>query len=133
MDNPPMQWTVEGWVDWITTMVDQESPEAPKTGLETLAYLKIYFGDPNEEITAQHQLNALTQTKRVDDYVIAFQSIAYKTGYAEKELKHRFLTGLSDEIRDKCYNSTPVPETLGGWIAKAYELQTAQDIKTAYS
>ena len=54
---------VEGWVDWITTMVDQESPEAPTTGLETLAYLKIYFGDPNEEITAQHQLDALTQTK----------------------------------------------------------------------
>ena len=125
--------TVEGWVDWITTMVDQESPEAPKTGLETLVYLKIYFGHPNEETTAQHQLDALTQTKRVDDYVIAFQSIAYKTGHAEKELKHRFVTGLSDEIRDKCYNSTPVPESLGDWITKAYSLQTAQDIKGIYS
>ena len=48
-------------------------------------------------------------------------------------MKHRFVTGLSDEIRDKCYNSTPVPESLGDWISKAYSLQTAQDIKEIYS
>ena len=69
----------------------------------------------------------------MDDYVIAFQSIAYKTGYAEKELKHRFVTGLSDEIRDKCYVSIPVPESLGDWIARVYSLQTTQDIKAIYS
>jgi len=88
-----------------------------------LAYLKIYFGDPDEKSTARHDLDHLVQVRRVEEYVTAFQSIAYKTEYSEAELEHRFIVGLKQEIRDKCLAAYPRPEGLGEWISRAYALQ----------
>src|ERR1700737_3413821 len=75
----------------------------------------------------------LTQTRRVDEYVTAFQSIAYKTKYSAEELEHRFIVGLKHEIRDKCLAAYPRPEGLGEWIARAYALQHAFDLNVKYS
>src|ERR1700733_2416594 len=124
---------VEGWVDWITSMFDEGSVEAPSTVGEMLAYLKVYFGDPDEKSTAQHDLDHLKQTRRVDEYVTAFQSIAYKTKYSAEELEHRFIVGLKHEIRDKCLAAYPRPEGLGEWIARAYALQHAFDLNVKYN
>src|SRR5882724_11232832 len=89
---------VEGWVDWITSMLNEKNEKAPKKASEMLAFLGAYFGDPDEVLTARHKLDQLKQTKRIEEYVIAFQSVAYKTKYTEAELEHRFIVGLKQEI-----------------------------------
>jgi len=48
---------VEGWVDWVTSMLVDRNVEAPQSATEMLAYLKIYFGDPDEKSTARHDLD----------------------------------------------------------------------------
>jgi len=124
---------VEGWVDWVTSMLVDRNVEAPQSATEMLAYLKIYFGDPDEKSTARHDLDHLVQVRRVEEYVTAFQSIAYKTEYSEAELEHRFIVGLKQEIRDKCLAAYPRPEGLGEWISRAYALQHAFDLNVNYS
>jgi hypothetical protein len=79
---------VEGWVDWITSMLNEKNPKAPKKASEMLAFLNAYFGDPDKVSTARHKLDQLKQTGRMEDYVVAFQSMAYKTKYREGELEH---------------------------------------------
>src|SRR5882724_3612117 len=89
---------VEGWVDWITLMLNEKNKKAPKKASEMLAFLSAYFGDPDEVSTARHKLDQIKQTRRIEEYVVAFQSIAYKTKYTEAELEHRFIVGLKQEI-----------------------------------
>jgi hypothetical protein len=124
---------VEGWVDWITSMLNEKNPKAPKKASEMLAFLNAYFGDPDEVSTARHKLDQLKQTGRMEDYVVAFQSVAYKTKYTEGELEHRFVVGLKPEIRNKCLAAYPRPMGLVEWITRGYALQHAYDLNVGYS
>src|SRR5882724_3946958 len=124
---------VEGWVDWITSMLNEKNEKAPKKASEMLMFLNTYFGDPDKVSTARHKLDQLKQTRRMEEYVVTFQSIAYKTKYTEAELEHRFVVGLKQEIRDKCLAAYPRPEGLGEWISRAYALQHAFDLNVNYS
>ena len=124
---------VEGWVDWVTSLLDGMTNDAPRTAHELLGFLKVYFGDPDEKTTACHELDRLTQTGRVEAYVTAFQSIAFKTKYTENETTHRFIAGLKSAIRDRCLSAYPKPEGLGEWIARAYAIQQAFDLNAQYN
>jgi hypothetical protein len=117
---------VNGWMDYMTKSVDNGT--GPRTGNELLDYMRAYYGDPDEKTTSRTELDKLVQKGRVEEYVIQFQSIAYKTGYSEAELEHRFIVGLNRSIRERCYASYPAPRDLAEWITRAYALQHAWDI-----
>ena len=69
----------------------------------------------------------------MEEYVIAFQSVAYKTKYTEGELEHRFIVGLKSEIRNKCLAAYPRPMGLAEWITRGYALQHAYDLNVGYN
>jgi hypothetical protein len=79
---------VESWVEWVMSMMDTRSIDAPKNVKDLLQYLSAYFGDPDEKMTAKMQLDKLFHKDRIEKYVMEFQSLAWKTGYSDEELEH---------------------------------------------
>jgi len=79
---------VTSWVDWMFSLINERSREAPRTIDQFFQYLNAFFGDPDEKSTAKMKLDKLYQSGKVQDYVLAFQGLAWKTGYSDGELEH---------------------------------------------
>src|SRR5260370_5946016 len=69
------------------------------------------------------KLDKLYQSGKVQDYVLDFQGLAWKTGYSDGELEHRFIVGLKEDVWEKCLLAYPEPKGLSEWIARAYAYQ----------
>ena len=111
------------WANWIFEIMEMNEPMAPQTIVEFFNLLRAYFGDPQKELTARTKLDALRQTRTVDDYVVDFQELAVETRYQDKDLKHQFMVRLKEKIREHCLLSNPPPYTMGEWMERAMMVQ----------
>jgi len=70
---------------------------------------------PRRSIDCTTSIGSVETNKRAEEYVIAFQSIAYKNQIHGGRTGTRFIVGLKQEIRDRCLAAYPRPMGLAQW------------------
>src|ERR1700723_788749 len=111
------------WADMMWEMIEDEDVLAPQNPRQLFDEIKNQFGDPHEDLTARAELDKCHQTGTVDAYIIAFKTLAMRTGYGEPELINRYMKGLKSNILDKCFGIYPLPSSLENWYKASAAFQ----------
>src|SRR5882757_9038348 len=111
---------INDWTIMINEHIESGSYLAPNDHRELLELIRKQFGDVDEEVTAQQEIEKIKQgTDTVEKYVVKFRMLQYRTGYDQKALIAIFRRGIHDKLLDRIYNMVDMPTSLEQWFEMA--------------
>ena len=102
---------------WITQKYNDRTVWTDRDAF--VAEIRMRFGDIDPQFTAQEKIEALRQTRSVEEYNAEFKKYATQTGYSEVDLRRRYQKGLNTGIITKIYGAGRLPADMEGWYATA--------------
>src|SRR6202041_2671695 len=114
---------ISEWTNMMWEMIEKGDILAPQNASQLWHEIQNQFGDPHEELTARAELDKCHQSGTVDTYIVAFRTLALRSGYGEPELIDRYMKGLKPNILDKCFRIYPLPSTLENWFKASAAFQ----------
>lgn len=102
---------------WVSSYLALDGDELKKPEYHWITDFEAYkkkllttFGDPDKETNDANRLDNLRQTGAASLYAAEFRRLALSLGWGVKALRHRFVKGLKEELKDELSRNDPIED-----------------------